>query len=326
MKIINFKDFKSEDFFDCEIVCAIGNFDGFHLGHKKILNEMHEFSKSLKNPKLTLISFQPNTRFFFSPKENFLLNDYEEKILLAKSFGIEILIEINFDDEFRLLEPENFIEQILIKKFKIKALFVGEDFKFGKDKGANIDFFLKYETKFKFFKINVEHKKDSSLILEKDFSSSEIRNLISKGDIKSANHYLGYNFFISGIVFEGFKRGRMIGFPTANVQIQKGKIFPKFGVYLTSVMIFNNDDDFEKNFEDIVFNKVKCLKSISNFGVKPTFGDDLRPILETHILDFHEEIYGKKLFIFLHEFIREEKKFNSIDELKIQIKKDLLRI
>jgi riboflavin kinase/FMN adenylyltransferase len=338
IEIYKLENFDKNKFINNELICAIGNFDGFHIGHQKILNDMKKLSKDLNNPKIVFISFFPNTKSFFLNKQNFLINTRFEKINLFEFFRIDILIEINFDNNIKEIEAENFIQKVLIEKIGIHSIFVGENFYFGKNKKGNIDLLAnkKYKNYFNFYYINLksfnvfDHNYE---IQDKQISSSNIRNIIiNNGNIELANKMLGYDFFLTGEVIHGFKRGREIGFPTANIILDHEKILPKFGVYSSYLYIFDDMNQMQKNF-NILFNKNNNkLFSISNFGIKPTFSkmnsDNIEnnPLLETHIFNFNFDIYGKFLIIFFKKFIRNEKKFNSIDDLKTQINLDIKKV
>jgi riboflavin kinase/FMN adenylyltransferase len=332
IKIFNLNEFDKNKFQNFDLVCTIGNFDGFHLGHQEILNQMKEFSLNFKNPKLVLISFSPHTKLFFFPEKNFLISPEIEKIILAKNFGIEVMIDIPFNEKLISMNPEDFINEILIEKIGVKAIFVGEDFRFGKKKSTGPQAFSleEYKKFFNFFSVKLKESPMPNLNESdtKNLSSSIIRNLISKnGNIELANKLLGYKFFMHGEVVHGFKRGKKIGFPTANILSNKEKILPKFGVYEVFVVIFENQSDLEENFsEALKKTEIKKFKAIANFGLKPTFSENAEPLLEAHILNFDSDIYGKTLLIFFENFIREEKKFISVDDLKIQIQKDINKI
>ena len=281
---------------------AIGNFDGFHKGHIEILNSLKKIANKKKQPS-AIMSFNPHPRNFFDKKkENFNIYSKSDKINFLKKFGINIFIEFIFDKNLSELSANQFVENILINKLNIKNVVVGKDFKFGKDRSGN-------------FKILENYSKDNYLNLHlvqskmlKDgsdkYSSSIIRDNIRNGEMEKVNSALGRCWHMTGKIIEGDKRARKINFPTANV-IPGKHILPRKGVYCVEAYI-NNE---------------KYL-GISNFGERPTV-DGSKLLLETHIFNFNQEIYGNELTVQFLTFIRPEQKFANFDELAKQIKIDI---
>ncbi len=281
---------------------AIGNFDGFHKGHIAILESLKKIANQKKQP-IAIMSFNPHPREFFENKnENFNIYSKLDKINFLKKFGIDIYIEFIFDKNLSDLTANEFVKNILVDKLDIKNVVVGKDFKFGKNRSGNfktLDNFSK-ENNFDVHLIESVMLSDGS----DKYSSSIIRSNIKNGEIEKANFALGRNWHMTGKIIEGDKRARRINFPTANV-IPGNHIFPKKGVYCVKVNI-NNE---------------KYL-GISNFGERPTV-DGSNLLLETHIFNFNQEIYGYDLTVEFLTFIRSEQKFANFDKLTKQIKKDI---
>ena len=280
---------------------AIGNFDGFHKGHIAIINLLKKIAKE-KNQNTAIMSFNPHPRKFFEGKiENFNIYTKSDKINFLKKFDIDIYIEYTFDKNLSELSAYQFVENILIDQINIKNVVVGKDFKFGKDRLGNFEILENYSQKNNF---NV-HLVESIMLSDSSdkFSSSIIRENIKNGEIEKVNFALGRHWHMTGLIVEGDKRARKINFPTANI-IPDKHIFPRKGVYCIEAYV--NDQKY---------------LGISNFGERPTV-DGSNLLLETHIFNFSEEIYGNELTVQFLTFIRPEKKFANFDELAKQIKKD----
>ena len=281
---------------------AIGNFDGFHKGHIAILNQLKKIAT--KNNQLSaILSFDPHPRKFFDKKnENFNIYSKIDKIKFLKKFNVDIYIEFKFDNKLSKLSAYNFVEKILLNKLDIKNLVVGKDFKFGKDRAGNYKILENYSSKKNFSTYVV----DAMMLTDGSdkYSSSIIRENIKNGEFEKANFALGRPWHITGKIVQGDKRARQINFPTANM-IPGDHILPRKGVYCIEAYFKN-----KKHF------------GISNFGKRPTV-DGSKLLLETHIFDFNEEIYGNDLTVHFLTFIRPEQKFVNFDELTNQIKKDI---
>ncbi len=282
---------------------AIGNFDGVHLGHVHVLKQAKKYSRKLRLP-LTILTFEPHPREFFSKnKEFFKLQNCSEKSKSLKEHGVDCLIKLKFDHLLSELSPEEFIKEILCDNLSIKHVFVGKDFKFGKDRQGNIE---TLKTIGKINKLNVsdiEIKNKSGLTI----SSTIIREYLKAGNIETANRLLGRPYMISDLVIEGDKRGRKINFPTANISLNE-LIRPAFGVYAVKVSGIG----------------VKSYNGIANIGKRPTV-NDRGELLEVNIFDFDGDLYGKEIKVSLLKFIREEQKFDGLGSLKEQIIKDVYK-
>ena len=282
-------------------VVAIGNFDGLHVGHKKVLQEAKQEAKK-NNLKFGLITFEPAPTMFFNKTiKNHRINSLNQKIYFLKQINLDFLIIIKFNKIFSNLSAEGFIKNILFKKLKSKYIFVSKNFKFGKKRFGNVITLKNFEKKY-FYKtvITSPHRKKKQIV-----SSSLIRKIIYQGRVKEAKKLLGRTWSIEGVVIKGAQRGRKIGFPTCNIKLNSYTI-PKLGVYSVWVQI----DNLKK-------------KGIANIGYRPTFsGKSL--LLEVNIFGIKRNLYKKILKISFIKFIRSEKKFKNINQLKIQIKKDII--
>ena len=280
---------------------AIGNFDGFHLGHQRVIKKGKQIARR-NNLKFGLMVFQPLPVMFFNKSlKNYRIDSLWQKIDSSKKYGIDFLIVKKFDKKFSNIKSEDFIEKIIYKKLKTKLIFISKNFRFGKNRTGDIKL-LKTKEKFFNYKTNAIpplNKKGLTI------SSTLIRKNIKKGKINYANKLLGRFWEIEGIIKRGERRGRKIGFPTCNLDL-KNYITPKPGVYSSKV---------------IVDKKIK-KKGIVNIGYRPTFGKN-RLMLEVHIFGLKKNLYDKRIKVMLIKFIRKEKKFKNIVQLKKQIKKDI---
>lgn len=268
---------------------ALGKFDGVHLGHKRIIDKTLEISKSKKLiPVAYVIDISR------------VLTTNVEKEDVFRSFGIDKVVFEKFDDNFKNLSPSEFFEQIIIKKLCAKHIVVGTDYKFGKNRAGDINT-LKSLCSENGIDVTVV---DKLKINGFEVSSTKIKEFIQDGNIEDANNFLGRNYSVEGVVKEGKKLGRKMGFPTVNLRSEKN-IFLKNGVYITKTYIDN-----------------EIYNSITNVGINPTVDSDDKTKIETYIFNFSKEVYGKIVKLeFLHH-LRDEKKFENIDDLMMQISCD----
>ncbi|MCF8296804.1 MAG: bifunctional riboflavin kinase/FAD synthetase [Saprospiraceae bacterium] len=280
-------------------VVTLGTFDGVHLGHQKILNRITEEAK-LNNGESIVITFDPHPRMVLKKAKTGLsfINTIDEKIELLEKANIDNLIIINFTKEFSQLTSEEFIKQYLIDKLKIKKLIVGHDHHFGRDRMGDCSFLSEMMQEFKFDCERISAQKLKAV----EVSSTKIREALKKGEIQKANSFLGYCYSITGSVKSGNKIGREIGFPTANIEIKdKSKLIPKIGIYAIKI-------DYEG----------KRYNGMAYIGKRPTFNlNELR--IETNIFNFDKNIYNKEIKFSFVQRIRDDVKFNSIDELEAQL-------
>ena len=302
MKIVrNFKNISEKD---QNSVLTLGNFDGIHLGHQEILNNVRRIAKN-QGLKSALLTFEPHPLKVINPAKatNIRLLTLSQKLqVIQENSLLDLIFLVNFNQQIANLEAEDFVKNILVDKLRIKHLVIGYDFVFGKNKKGNSELLEKLSKKYNFAFTKIGASKDSN---QKTYSSTNIRRFIYDGKIESANLMLGRNYQVKGTVIKGKQLGKTIGFPTANIMPRAHIITPKFGVYKAIVKLANKES----------------YKAVVNFGIRPTF-DDTQPIFEAHIFDFNKDIYDQKLTIELLEFIREEKKFSSKEELIKQINKD----
>ena len=281
-------------------VIAIGNFDGLHLGHQKVINEAKKKAKKNKLP-FGIMTFEPVPVMFFNSNiKNHRINSLKQKKSQLKKLDLDFLIIIRFNKKFSTLSAEKFIIKIINNKTKCRFLYVSKNFKFGHQRKGNIQMLKKYEKLFDFKSIITKpYKKNKKII-----SSTIIRKKIASGKIIEANKLLNREWEIEGKVVKGKKRGRKIGFPTCNIKLND-YIIPRLGVYAVKI----NGLNFSK-------------KGIANIGYRPTFnGKNL--LLEVNIFGVNKNLYNKEISIGFKKFIRPEQKFKNLEHLKKQIKIDI---
>tara|TARA_B100001113_G_scaffold350885_1_gene348919 strand:- start:692 stop:1618 length:927 start_codon:yes stop_codon:yes gene_type:complete len=293
----NLKSYSSEK----ESVLTIGTFDGIHIGHNKILKTLVEESKKNKLSSL-IITFFPHPRMILQKSNEIkMIDTMDEKIHLLEKAGIDNLIIHPFDHNFSKIRAKDFVEDILVNKLKIKQIIIGYDHRFGKDREASVEDLKKFGLDYMFNVNEIPAQEIDSIAI----SSTKIREAILTGEIKKCNEFLGRNFMLTGKVVYGEGLGKKMNFPTANIKIKENyKIIPKNGVYLVKTALNSN----------IYF-------GMMNIGVRPTVGGKNKS-LEIHFFNFKDNIYNKTISIEIISKIRDEEKFSSIDELKIQLKKD----
>ena len=281
-------------------VIAIGNFDGVHIGHKKVLREAYKKAKKTKR-KFGLLTFEPVPAMFFNKKIiNHRLDLRSQKILNLKKEKLDFIIFQNFNKKFSKLSYQDFIYKVLHKKISCKFLYVSKNFKFGRKRKGDVSKLKKYEKKH-FYKTIVTTPLTKK---KKTVSSTIIRKLLKRGKLRKANYLLDRNWEVIGKVIKGSQRGRKIGFPTCNILMKK-YVIPKFGVYAVKVKI----------------NRV-LKRGIANVGYRPTFNGK-KLLLEVNIFGIKKNLYNKVINVVFNKFIRPEKKFKNLIELKNQIKKDI---
>ena len=303
VKLINlYKNFNIKDQHKDSII-LIGNFDGLHLGHQKLFTLAKKYKKK-HSLKLGVLTFEPMPKMYFNKDiNNFRISNQKQKINLLNKFNVDFVIIKKFNKEFSKTKSIDFIEKILKKKLKAKFIFVSNNFRFGNKREGDVKQLIKYEKIY-----NYRIIKPTPLIKEKKIvSSSLIRNYLQKGKLIKANNLLNRKWSIEGKVQKGKQLGKKIGFPTANIDI-KDYVLACPGVYAVRVKMKNNS---------------KIYKGIANLGYRPTFkGKKL--LLEVHLFNFSGNLYDKDLLVEFLKFIRKEKKFKNMDQLKKQIKTDLL--
>lgn len=280
-------------------VVVLGNFDGIHIGHRKLICKALELSRELGLKSLVL-TFDPHPSFVLANKEpvDLIYLSCEKERLLS---NIDIFVEYPYDLVTAKMTPEDFIEKVICKQLNAKFIVVGNDYRFGHERKGDIDLLKKLSSNYGYELITIPKIAYNNDIV----SSTWIRKEIKQGNIELANKLLGENFSITGKVVEGKKNGRKFGFPTANIIPHRYKILPPNGVYYSNISVNGKKYD-----------------SITNVGVNPTLNGQ-KKVVETHILGFDEDIYGQVVVVEFIQFIRKEKKFNSIEELKKEVSSNI---
>jgi riboflavin kinase/FMN adenylyltransferase len=299
MKVISdIETFRKQDF----AVVTIGTFDGVHVGHQEILNQVVADAKSNGGNSM-LITFWPHPRFIIDKDDTDLklLSTFEEKVDLLETLGIDYLIKIPFTPKFSNLTPEEFVKDILVDRIGVKKLYIGYDHRFGNNREGNIHFLKERAQKYHYEVVEIPRQDIEDI----GISSTKIRQALHVGDIGLANYLLGRSYSITGTVVDGEKRGRKLGFPTANIHIPESyKLLPHDGAYAVLATI-----------DEIRY------KGMLNIGFKPTVSGIQRTI-EVHLFNFDENIYSKKITIEFVQSLRKEKKFEGLEDLKEQLSKD----
>ena len=282
-------------------IVTIGTFDGIHIGHKKILKNLISTANK-EGKKSVLLTFFPHPRMVLQKdKAILLLNTLDEKSMLLENMGLDYLIIHPFSKEFSRLTALDFVRDILVNKLNTSKLIIGYDHHFGKNREGNIHQLREYSSLYDF---NIEEIPAQD-IDDVSVSSTKIRTALKEGNLKTANTYLGYQYMLSGIVVSGKQLGGTIGFPTANIEVKEPyKLIPSSGVYIIKTQI-----------NTVVFS------GIMNIGFNPTVLGKHQTI-EAHLFNFSEDLYGKKITVTLIHFLREEQKFNSVEELVDQLNID----
>jgi riboflavin kinase / FMN adenylyltransferase len=282
-------------------ILTLGTFDGVHIGHRKILEKLTQNTRNGEYESLVL-TFFPHPRMVLKGQSDIkLLNTIGEKIDLLEKLGVQNLVIHPFDETFSQLTAEEFVKTVLVEKFHIQKIIIGHDHRFGKNRTANIDDLIAFGKQYDFEveQISVQEIKEVSI------SSTKIRNALTEGNMALANDYLGYEYFVTGIVSKGKQLGRTIGFPTANLQIEeKDKLIPQNGVYIVKSSI-----------------NQKTVFGMMNIGFNPTVAGEKLSV-EVHYFDFDEDLYHKEIRVSILEYLRQEQKFGSVALLKEQLEKD----
>lgn len=294
-------------------VVTIGTFDGVHTGHQQIIAQLKSEAAAV-NGETVIITFHPHPRKIVSTKKIFILNTLEEKIQLLRAKGIDHLVIVHFDESFAQQSPEAYAKNFLFGKFHPHTVIIGYDHRFGKDRKGDYHLLEDYGKQFGFLVKEIpEH-----LLHEVIVSSTKIREALLHADISDANECLGYNYFFEGKVVQGNKIGRELGYPTANLHVEnEEKLIPGNGIYAVEAVIVHPESS-ELN-EEIL--SPQFLKGMMSIGIRPTINGKDR-VIEVNIFDFDNDIYGKNLRVYVKQYLREEIKFNNLDELKEQLHED----
>lgn len=284
-------------------VVTTGTFDGVHLGHREILSRLNKIAKEISGESV-LLTFFPHPRMVLFPdnKDLKLLNTLDEKIELLEKAGVNHLIIQEFTKEFSRYSSIEFVRNILVNKIGTKKLVIGHDHRFGRNREGSFEHLKEFGPLYGFDVEEIPKQQVDEVAV----SSTKIRNAIMEGDMTKAANYLGYHFFITGIVEEGEKMGRKLGYPTANISIREDyKLIPLDGVYAVKVEVKN-----------------ESFYGMMNIGVRPTFNGK-RKTVEVNIFNFDKEIYNEKIRVSFIEYIRPEIKFDGVDHLKQQLNRDM---
>lgn len=285
-----------------QIGLTIGNFDGVHLGHRHLLAQVKKVCEQ-KKLKFVVMTFVPHPHQILSPHfQHYLINSYEERRSILSSLGVDYLVELEFNRDFSTKTPDEFLKTYILHYPSIKEFFIGHDFAFGVNKQGGFDFIKNTCTR---LGINVEIQSEFELKNEK-ISSSIIREKLKTGQIELVNQLLARPYFLDGRVVKGAGRGKQIGFPTANLDLNPEITVPELGVYITQTL-----------YKGMKFN------SITNVGKNPTFTDVNKVNVETNLFDFQDDIYGESIRVNFLKKLRAEKKFESVNKLIEQIKLDV---
>ena len=279
---------------------AIGKFDGLHRGHKALIELIKNEKSNGLVPAVFAFARAPR-ELTDSEKQRYILTAAEKRLFMEKN-GVEILVEQPLNNTIISTEPEAFIRDILVEKLSVKKIFCGTDFRFGHKRLGDVEFLKRYEKKYGYETIVIDKLKHG----QRDISSTYIREEIGHGLIKLLNELLGYPYTIIGVVKEGQKLGRTLGFPTVNITPDEDKMLPPNGVYFTKVVVDGQKYD-----------------AITNIGIRPSVAGNGFVNVETHILDFEKDMYGKTLEIQFFEFERPEQRFESLDALKGAVDRDI---
>ena len=287
---------------DKNSIILIGNFDGVHLGHQKLFNSALQYKKKTKL-KIGVVTFEPIPKmFFFKNLKNYRILNFNQKLKLLKKFNIDFIINKKFDRKFSKTHCNKFVSEILHKKLNAKCIFVSDNFRFGNKREGDLKLLKFFEKKYNYKIINPLPLKKKNKII----SSTLIRKLLKRGKLNLVNKYLNRRWSVEGTVRKGRRMGKKIGFPTCNIEMGN-YVISKPGVYAVNIYIKKNN---------------KSLKGIANLGYRPTFNQK-KILLEVNIFNFSGNLYNKKLTVEFVKFIRSEKKFRGIDQLRKQIKSDL---
>ena len=285
-------------------VVTIGNFDGVHLGHQTLFQKVIEKAGSLGGRSVA-ITFEPHPiRVLKQNGQPPLITIYEQKVELIARTGIEVLVCIRFTPEFAALSPETFVADLLVRRIGMKAIVVGEDYTFGRNREGNLALLQAYARQYDFEVITVGEIQTANSIVQR-ISSTKIRDLVTAGEVEIARKLLGRNYQIRGKVVVGRSRGgSQLGFPTANIEMQD-ELCPRTGIYAVTV-----------DFGD------RSNPGVANIGYSPTF-DDRQFTVEVYLLDFCGDLYGKQLRVNFVKRLRDEKRFDTLSALSDQIGQDV---
>lgn len=282
-------------------VATIGNFDGVHRGHRAVLDALRERAQQYQLPTL-LVTFEPQPLEYFRPSEApARLTRLREKVELAKAAGVDWMLVLRFDQAFANQAPENFVRELLVERLGIRHLYIGDDFRFGRQRAGDFALLQRLGETHGFAVENLSTVGDDC----GRFSSTRIREALAAGDLATAEQCLGHRYCISGRVAHGNKLGRTIGFPTLNVALNRLRS-PLHGVFAVQVEGLADEP----------------LDGVANIGNRPVLEDDDRWLLEVHLFDFDQQVYGRQVQVKFISQLRAEESFDSFEQMRVQIEKD----
>jgi len=288
-------------------VVTIGSFDGVHPGHRHIIEQMKKFAAAAQGETL-LITFYPHPRIALAEQKGKnsdlkLLCDLEEKAALLHECGMDNLVVVPFTKVFSEQSPDAYIEDFLVKYFNPKVIVIGYDHRFGQARVGDIEYLKRFQSKYAFQVVEISKQEVDGIAV----SSTKIRNALEMGDVALAARLLGYAYSIKGVVVKGEQIGRTLGFPTANIVVaETHKLIPPVGIYAVLVSVNGNS-----------------YKGMLYIGSRPTLEEGLKKTIEVHIFEFQNDVYDKILKVDFIDFLRNDVKFENLNELKIQLQKDM---
>lgn len=284
-------------------VLTIGSFDGVHIGHQQIIQQINDLAKSIDGESV-LITFDPHPRFVVGKQQSNLklLNTLEEKADLLKECAVDVLVVVPFSKEFASQSPDAYIQDFLVAHFYPKIIAIGYDHKFGQNRVGDISYLKKFEEKHHFKVVEISKQEVADIAV----SSTKVRTALMEGKVEKAAQLLGHPFGLTGTVVKGLQIGTTIGYPTANIEVKNPyKLIPPEGIYAVWV-------DYENH----------SYQGMLYIGNRPTIDNNLKQTIEVNIFDFNQDIYGKELKVAFIEYLRGDVKFTTIEALKEQLTKD----
>lgn len=290
----------AEFYIEKETAVAIGKFDGVHLGHRRLLDEILEYKK--KGLKACVFTFDPAPSVFFGGDPH-VLNTNAEKHMIFERMGVDVLVEFPMNSETAATPPDRFVTEYLINQMNMRFIAAGTDISFGAKGAGNADLLkaMSQEYGYEVKLIDKVHTSDGE-----EISSSLVRSCVEKGEMERVEELLGAAYAVSGKIVHGNRIGRTIGFPTINIYPDENKLLPPYGVYTSRTLVDGKE-----------------YYSVSNVGCKPTIGGETKPSVETYIYDFDGDIYDCDAVVYLEKFRRPEMRFNGLEELKAQLQRDI---
>ncbi|MCX7737066.1 MAG: bifunctional riboflavin kinase/FAD synthetase [Candidatus Kapabacteria bacterium] len=290
--------------YDKRTVLTLGTFDGIHLGHRAIIDRLKKISEQ-NHLRDFVITMEPHPQVVLNRPDRGpikLLTTIEERLILFESLGISNCFVLEFNKDIANMDGKEFVEKVMVNQIGVSKILMGYDHLFGKNRGGNEELLKNLGQIYNFEVERLDGFEKSGVIV----SSTKIRKAINEKKLDEANDMLGHYYFVIGEVVHGVGRGRKIGYPTANIKIENEfKLIPPVGVYFVSSIINGNK-----------------VYGMANIGFRPTFHDDLGLVLEVYFFDLNQDLYGMRLQIEFIKYLREEKKFNNVDELLIAMKED----